>query len=368
MADKVLTTASGKQVPLSTVGVPGYQSSALLPSGQGTVDGDKFNQFRGYTGPQGGGFGGFEGTAAPSVMDRVNDPMGDLTSADDPALSDKVRRGQIAQGILKEDGSLGQKILDDPAYQAEQARQAGTAGAPDDSALDLYGRNDAATSNRPVLKASDTFDTLRQQARRMATPQLLPQSATVPNTGTQPANPFDQFNAAQAPASQSQAMTPAVGTGFMENNTLDFAPPADAGPIEQAEGVKILPGGVRPAGPVELPTEGVKLLPGGVKTVPSGPIDLGGDDEYRPLSKMTPPAAGGIGGVSSAPGRVASGSSFGGAPGGLRKIGAKQRNPMMPDSRQNSGLFSGLRKIGQQKKPVQSPTGGSPMAPNLSAY
>jgi hypothetical protein len=365
MADKVLTTASGRQVKADTVGVPGYLSSALLPSGEGTAEGDVFNQFRGYKGPQGGEFGGGPSAdpqaarrAWESVSGVSGDKLGD-TSGWDAAKWDDARRtfGGIAN--RDKDTTLG-ALTSDNQFVKDTANRYATengwlegigparpvpsvptgAAGPDTPAelsleqLDIYGRNDTPTSTRPVMKASDTFESLQAQARqRMATPQMTSPTAKLPDTGTVPQNPFDQFNATGAPAPQTAGAP--VPTTFA----------ADTPP----------------------PDEGVSVLPGGVQNVPNQP----GEEEAilsprileTPVSAMSSPASGGMGAASSAGGNVAGGASFGGAPGGMRKIGAK-KNPLMPESRQDSGLFrGGLKKI----KPQQpSPTGGP--VPNVAAY
>jgi hypothetical protein len=380
---QVLTTASGKQVSTGTVGVPGYLSSALLPSKEGTVDGDVFNQFRGYVGPQGGTFGG-GASADPQAARRAwesvsgvsGDKLGD-TSGWDAAKWDDARRtfGGIANrdkdttlNALKSDNQFVKDTANRYATENGWLEGVGPArpvpvvpsgpvppnnSSEDDLASavpsDIYGRTDSPLSTRPVMKASDTFESLQAQARqRMATPQMTSPTAKLPSTGTVPQNPFDQFNAAGAPAPQTAGAP--VPTTF----AADTMPPPEA--AVPYNGVQTTPSDTEQAVP----------LPGGVQSTPTGDEEaiLSPRILESPVSMMSSPASGGMGAAASAGGTVAGGASFGGAPGGLRKIGGK-RNPLMPESRQDSGLFrGGLRKLKSQQAP--SPTGG-PVS-NISAY
>jgi len=430
MADKVLTTASGRQVKTGTVGVPGYLSSALLPSGEGTAEGDVFNQFRGYVGPQGGGFGGYDSAPLTDIKQKYGKDMtfkqfdnaavdnarkagimsvkntpafkaqygADLSrlAADDPDASntkrklamgepvsqaelfhygnsrgielekygtvsgeqmraDRTQRARDAGRVIDEQGrvwedAIGSKLLGNVSDEGFDPQAAwvnpsdpnappGTDAPREPSLDDIFGRNASPTDNRPVMKASDTFESLQAQARqRMATPQMTSPTAKLPDTGTVPQNPFDQFNATGAPAPQT------AGAPVAPTFAPDTLPPPD-------EAIRYT--GPLSGGPVEMPPdEAVR----------------GGRILNEPVSLMGSPSAGGMGASSSAGGNVAGGASFGarGAmPGGLRKLG-RTRNPLMPDSRQNSGLFPGpgLKKIKPQQAP--SPTGGP--VPNVAAY
>jgi len=374
-APQVLTTASGEQVPIGTPGVAGYASDQLLPSGQGTASGDVFNQFKDYTGPQGGTFGGgpsADAEAARKAWESVSGVSGDKlgdTSGWDAGKWDATRRTFGGIGNNDKQTTLDALTSDNPYIKETAQRYAQNNGwgepaiptpgkvipapggvdlsatAPE-APLDLYGRQDAATSNRPVMKASDTFASLQEQARqRMATPQLTTPSATVP-TAPVPTDPFSQFGALpQAPQGTGAPMAPTFGADVPGNESAVLGSRIISDPVAPTD---INPEVAIPYGRPPMDNNPNLGNTSGVPNLAAGFAQHGGFG-----SQMQSPSAGGaFGGVS-----------------GLRKIG-QQQNRGTPDSPQNSGLFpgGGLRKI--TPKPTQSPT-GSPMAPggaSLAAY
>lgn len=215
-------------------GTAAYQSAALVPDANGQLtkadQGDALNAFRGFVSADGGKFGGFQGTSAPSEMDKWNQQVQDLglvqqangqwlqtgSAADrareariNMAMSGGPERAVDGDGNVYEGGMGGRKIghINDAAY------------GPVESAT--------PTPNKvtPVPNQTDPFASFQNQLDTAPAEgaTLLPNGVqSVPNQ-PQVVEGFRQFNGVQSVPNQpmnSQGAAPSFSQGAWSGGSM----------------------------------------------------------------------------------------------------------------------------------------------------
>lgn len=221
MVNGVPVTTPTDMVP---PGTPYYTSSPLVNGGLNTPEGDVFNQFRGYVGPEGGTFGGYD-TVDPATgssprqqfdaMDKAVAGIGpiDWTQVDRAAL-DQQRRVPTADDLNAQQGwrqtlAAGGTLdptqlailktaadpLADPFRSTNDAIRLGISatGAPMDPAADYYDRGAQAGAWTPEQAAQLRTQFAEREAKAAQEQGLAPMPDALD------ADPFGRFDSAQSP-------------------------------------------------------------------------------------------------------------------------------------------------------------------------
>lgn len=333
MAQDYMTLANGRQVKTDQAppGLVGYASEKLNADKLGTASGDVFNAFRGYVGPQGGGFGGYDPTrdnaiaqkgAALGPVDWTKvDPaellrLSQMTKKSNGSITDQLdetnqklldggqlspseiaflRRSQGGDALYNpvvENGPNGVQITG-MKYDANTGIRLGIGqdGKAMNPNADYYDRLAAAGAASPERAAQ-----LRQQAKDANAYNAPATKVTPVNPDTQ-ANPFEGFkllpggvqNVPVPPAGSegpigSQPVVPVIpggGSNF---------PPAGAGPTMASQAHGMAFGGMAPAA-----SAGSAMRPSfGQRYGRSGMFGRGGVNRFRPVNGY---AAGNANGV-----------------------------------------------------------------------
>lgn len=320
-------------------GQVGYESAALSPDRTRTSQGDAFNAFRGYVGPDGGSFGtnadrgGFETLAGVSA-----DKLGDTSGY---GAADWANINRQFGGIANRDqGSIDAGLKSDNPFLRRTAAAyslgRGSEGLSDEDFAKFEAGGADALAPAPV-------DFSRAYAQSAAEEAAAPKAQA-------PADPWGRF---EDPTAVSNVIKPGQDrlsprTPPVQQPTADpfapFMPNISPGQqVGQNPGVSFLPGGIQPTtfggqeGQPAAPPPGVTFTPENIQPTTFG---------AQPPSAATAPLGGrgfGLGGQPAAAG----GNPTGGMSRGfLRPMGGGLRRPSM-------------QGFGKPLRPIRRPGGAA---------